>query len=294
MFGRKKKKNKKREIGDQNAEDVVETAQITQHGVSMSIDEDAFLTVKTGNSSHPGAREYQEDSFGWSAIFDGDIVSEKGFVAVLADGMGGLESGAEVSGYVVSSFITMFDAIYHNAPFPPQLESIAMKINDEICKNFIKDNKSGAGSTLVAAFVYKAKLYWLCIGDSRLYLLRNGMMYVANEDHDYFNQLLSDNLSNSMSIEEISADVQKDRLTSYIGSEELKYIDANKIGFSLRKGDTIILCSDGIYNGITDAEIIRLLGEYEPQKASEEIAAAVLSKNIAGQDNLTIMVIKFE
>ncbi|MCL2109766.1 MAG: serine/threonine-protein phosphatase [Oscillospiraceae bacterium] len=265
-----------------------------QQGVKMSLDGERFLTVKIGNSSHPGAREYQEDSFGYSGIVDSEVISERGFAAVLADGMGGLDNGRDISRYVVSSFITMFEQLDYTSDFPPQLEDIAVKINDEVCKNFSTGGKSGAGSTLAAVFVYKAKLFWVCIGDSRLYLLRGNALLAANEDHDYFNQLLTENLSGEMTMDEIHAEVQKDNLTSYIGNPELPHIDSNKRGFSICKGDSLVLCSDGIYNGISAAEIVGLLSEYEPQKASEKTAEAVLNQNLEGQDNLTVMVIKFE
>jgi protein phosphatase len=253
----------------------------------------ALFTVKFGNCSHQGAREYQEDSFGYSNIIDSDVVSEKGFVAVLADGMGGLENGRDISKYVVSSFITMFAEIEYKAAFQTQLENIVVKINEEVCKKFCIGGKSGAGSTLAAVFVYKVKLYWICVGDSRLYILRNNRLYAANEDHDYFNQLLSHNLTGHMSINDISANIQKDSLTSYIGNESLPFIDSNKKGFSICKDDMLILCSDGIYNGISDAEFINLLMQYEPQIAGEKTVQAVTKKDIPGQDNLTVMIIKF-
>jgi len=249
--------------------------------------------VKIGNCSHKGAREYQEDSFGYSNIIDKAVIAEKGFVAVLADGMGGLSNGRDISSYVVSSFIKMFDAIDYDFPFPAQLEDITEKINHEVCKNFCADGKSGAGSTIVAAFIYKSRLFWVSVGDSRLYLLRNNILFAVNEDHDYFNQLLSDFLAGDTSMECIKSDVQKDSLTSYIGNEKLPFIDANKKAFSIYEGDILVLCSDGIYQGISDAEIISILNQNKPQAASELISQTVLNKNIAGQDNLTVMVIKF-
>jgi len=265
-----------------------------QQGVKLFVNEDTFITVKIGNCSHQGAREYQEDSFGYSDFADSKTISEKGFVAVLADGMGGLANGKEISGYVVSSFKNMFNMLDYNAPFPAQFESIVARINDEVSINYSVNGKSGAGSTIAAAFVYKAKLYWVCVGDSRLYILRNERLYPVNEDHDYFNQLLSDHMADEISMEQINSDRQKDSLTSYIGNDKLPFVDVNRKGFSVRRGDTLILCSDGVYNGVNDAEMIGILTQFEPQKASEEITRAVLSKNIAGQDNLTVMVIKLE
>jgi serine/threonine protein phosphatase PrpC len=265
-----------------------------QQGVKLFINESAYITVKTGNCSHQGARDYQEDSFGYSNIVDSKAISEKGFVAVLADGMGGLANGRAISDYVVSSFIKMFDLLDYGALFPAQFKNMVTKINEEVCRNFTIDGKSGAGSTIVAVFVYKAKLYWICAGDSRLYLLRSKRLYAVNQDHDYFNQLLSDYIADEMSMEQIKSDKQKDTLTSYIGNEKLPFVDTNKKGFPLRKGDVLVLCSDGVYNGMNDEELSAIITQNEPQRASERITQAILNKNIAGQDNLTVMIIKLE
>lgn len=276
----------------------LEEVRESQPGVKLFLNgvEGSFLTVKIGNCTHQGAREYQEDSFGYSDIIDSEVISRRGFAAVLADGMGGLSNGKEISDYVVRSFISMFEALDISAEnnFGCRLIDIAEKINAEVSRNFFKDGRSGAGSTIAAAIVYKAKLFWVCMGDSRLYLLRNNILYTVNEDHDYFNQLLSDNLAGKITIAEINADKQKDSLTSYVGNEKLPFIDASKIGFSLQKDDTLLLCSDGIYAGLSNAEIISILNHNEPQRASEIITASVLDKNIAGQDNLTVMIIKLE
>jgi serine/threonine protein phosphatase PrpC len=101
-------------------------------------------------------------------------------------------------------------------------------------------------------------------------------------------------MAGDITMQQIRSDKQKDTLASYIGNENLPVIDANKKGFSVCKGDTLILCSDGIYNGISDDEMKNILKHNEPQKASEKIVQAVLNKSIAGQDNLTVMIIKLE
>lgn len=301
MFFSKKKKaekparstreGKRKERGTKGSGEVSDKS---EGSIKLYYTENDFITVKIGNCAHQGARDYQEDSFGYSNIIDSDVISEKGFVAVLADGMGGLSNGKEISSYVVSAFIEMFNALSYDAPFPPQLERMVESINSEVCRNFCEGGKSGAGSTIVAAFTYKTNLYWVCTGDSRLYLKRGCKLYVANEDHDYFNQLLPELMHGETSMERISNDEQKDALTSYIGCEKLPFIDVSKRGFAIHKEDALVLCSDGIYNAVSDAEIINILAQNEPQAASEEIVQAVLNKNIAGQDNLTVMVIKFE
>ena len=285
-MGLRRKKKRSRGKSDQGSRE-------NQPGVRLSLDGGVSLAVKTGNCSHQGAREYQEDSFGFSDIVDSDTICEKGILAVLGDGMGGLANGRAISEYTVSSFIKMFETVDYDAPFGPQMRMITEKINDEVCRNFSVGGKSGAGSTLVVAFVHKLRLYWLCVGDSRLYLLRNGLLYPVNEDHDYMNQLLTEYLRGDLDLESIQADPQKDSLTSYIGNEKLPFIDSNPRGYPIRRDDTLVLCSDGIYNSISDARIIEAFEANDPQRACEDIAQRVLDCGVPGQDNLTIMAIKF-
>jgi protein phosphatase len=263
-----------------------------QPGIEVTIDgRGTRALLKFGNSQHIGDRRNQEDSFGYSSI-SGSEISEKGVLAVLADGMGGLSYGKQISEYVVSASKAMFEKLDYTMPFPEQLENIVRKINSTVCENFSSDGKSNAGSTMVAAFVYKTRLYWACVGDSRLYLLREGLLYQINEDHDYFNEMMGQVMHDDMLLEEAKNHEEKDSLTSYIGSERLPYIDLCKRGFALQKQDKLVLCSDGIYNGMSNAELVGYLKD-EPQSAADRLVRNTVKNKLPSQDNMTVMVIEY-
>jgi protein phosphatase len=263
-----------------------------QPGIEVTIDgRGTRALLKFGNSQHIGDRRNQEDSFGYSSI-SGSEIAEKGVLAVLADGMGGLSYGKQISEYVVSASKAMFEKLDYTMPFPEQLENIVRKINSTVCENFSSDGKSNAGSTMVAAFVYKTRLYWACVGDSRLYLLREGLLYQINEDHDYFNEMMGQVMHDDMLLEEAKNHEEKDSLTSYIGSERLPYIDLCKRGFALQKHDKLVLCSDGIYNGMSNAELVGYLKD-EPQSAADRLVRNTVKNKLPSQDNMTVMVIEY-
>lgn len=293
MFGRKKRtrsspaKVKTKEITK------LKSKELLQKGISLNIDGEHYVTLRFGNAQHQGARDYQEDSFGYSDITSGEQVSNKGILAVLADGMGGLTNGKAVSDYVVSSAKSMFEKLDYQSKFPSQLINIITQVNEKICSEFSDSGKSGAGSTVVIVFVYKTKLYWASVGDSRLYLYRAGQLFQINEDHDYLNKLLGDAIYGNLSLKQAFSDPQKDALNSYIGHESLPAIDHCERGMSLQKKDVLLLCSDGVYNGMSDSEIVDLL-DYDPQVAAGKIVKSVLSKKVNGQDNLTAMVINYD
>ena len=267
---------------------------IKQKGIDLFIDNTGTkVEIKFGNAQHIGGRLKQEDSFGYSNISDSMKISQKGVLAVLADGMGGLSYGKEISEYVVSAALSMFENLNYSQPFYIQIENIIRKINNEVSNRFSKNGKSDAGSTIVLAFIYKTKLYWASVGDSRLYLLRDGYLYQINEDHDYLNHLLEAVINGNITLTEALADPQKNSLTSFIGNEKLPYIDISLKGFSIQRGDKIILCSDGVYNSISDAEFIELLKK-EPQVSADRIIRSIVSKKLNNQDNITIMIINYD
>lgn len=264
----------------------------TQPGIEVSIDDKGTKAMlKFGNAQHIGARKNQEDSFGYSNI-SGSEISEKGVLAVLADGMGGLSHGKQISDYVVSAAKAMFERLDYSMPFPKQMENIVRKINSEVSESFSKNGKSNAGSTMIVVFIYRTKLYWACVGDSRLYLLREGLLYQINEDHDYYNDMLRQVMYGEMLKEEAMIHEQKDSLTSYIGSESLPYLDYNRRGFALQKNDLLVLCSDGIYNGMSNAELVEHFQD-EPQSAVDRLVKDIIKKKLPSQDNMTIMAIQY-
>jgi serine/threonine protein phosphatase PrpC len=264
---------------------------IRQQSVAVDFG-DMKVSYMTGNAQHIGKRKTQEDYFGFSDLSSSEKKSRKGICAVLADGMGGLSNGRQISEYVVSSTLALFDNLDYTLSICTQLKAIINKINEQVCREFSQDGKSKAGSTFSTVVLYKDKLFWACVGDSRIYLFRNGYLYQLNEDHDYKNKLLKDYINGTGRLDAAHDDPQKDSLTSFIGNPDMQFIDANRLSFSLQKDDKIMLCSDGIYNALSDFELIKRLKE-QPQLACEKIAQDVLNKKISSQDNLTVMIINF-
>lgn len=261
-------------------------------GVKLRLARDAFMYVNTGNCQNQGARPYQEDSFGYSDIINSDVVSEKGLFAVLSDGIGGLSDGKEVSSYVVQAAISAFEGIDPRGSIHLMLKSIVEGINKNICENYVQNGVSTAGATVVLAYIFKNRIYWACAGDSRLYLLRNGKMLALNEDHDYKNELFREYLRENIELAAVESNPQRDSLVSFIGKAGQLNIDCSVTGFRIKPGDTFVLCSDGIYNGISDETMAEILSVNDAQEASEAIVRSVLDMRYPGQDNMTVMVIK--
>ena len=147
---------------------------------------------------------------------------------------------------------------------------------------------------MVFAYIFKNRIYWITVGDSRLYCYRNGHLLQMNEDHDYKNQLYRKYINEGGNLQEIEEDGQKDSLVCFIGKKEIPYVDVSLKGYRIKPNDTFVLCSDGIYNGISQDSMKDILSNYDAQTASDKIVSNVLSSRFPGQDNMTVMVIKCE
>ncbi len=264
-------------------------------GVELKLTSNASMYINTGNSQNQGARPYQEDSFGYSNIIDSNVVSKKGVFAILSDGMGGLTNGKNVADYVVQTSIAMFDSMNPQTDISKQLENIVGYINSSVCEQYgADDGSSKAGATMVLAYIFKNRIYWITVGDSRLYCFRNGNLLQMNEDHDYKNQLYREYINEGGNLKDVEEDEQKDSLVCFIGKKEIPYVDVSIRGYKIKPSDTFILCTDGIYNGISEDAMKDILSNCDAQTASEEIISNVLSSRFPGQDNMTVMVIKCE
>ncbi len=258
---------------------------------SLVVDLNNGRYLKVGSAQNQGKRPYQEDNYGYSNLTDPNLIASKGVLAVLADGMGGLAHGKEVSAIAVSEMLNYFNNPNTVCTDGNQMFAHAKQINDTVCNRYCEDGRINAGSTLVCALVNNGVLHWVCVGDSRLYLRRNGQMYQVNEDHDYLNELLTEAVFEEEEVSAAFTDSKKDMLVSCIGNRDLRG-DVSRDGVPLLPGDWLLLCSDGVYNALP-LDAINILMDGDAQLAAESIEAAVLSQNFQTQDNFTIVILNY-
>ena len=242
--------------------------------------------ITLGSVNNQGARSYQEDSFGFSSI-DKNDVEQYGFTAIVADGMGGLSGGAQVSNFVVSSMLDMQVNRDPDIPVHLHLSSSLCTVNDSI----LRSGMSG-GSTAVVVMCLPAGVYWCTVGDSRVYLYRDGGITVMNEDSDYMNQLIEQVISGEMTFEEAGENKKKDSLAQYMGYKGGITPDVNPKPLVPKRDDKLLLCTDGVYNALTVGEIITALSK-PAVEAAAQIESMVVSKGYSTQDNFTAIVLEF-
>lgn len=244
------------------------------------------------NAQHIGKREDQQDSFAISDFNNEKLVKEKGVFFIVADGMGGLDNGRDASNIVVESMMRYFVEKSFISSTPIELRNMVENSNEQLLDYLLQRENINSGSTVVAVIIKNSELFWISIGDSRIYLYRQNELYTINRDHNYGTDLLNKVIDGTISIEKAFNDPDKKALTSYMGISQLIEIDQNLKPFNLIHGDKILLCSDGIYGSLNEAEITEILKK-ETINAAEELKEKVLQKDLDLQDNITAIVVGF-
>ena len=191
-----------------------------------------------------GGRDYQEDSFSIILLADNDAGGDR-LLLILADGMGGHAGGAVASDTVVQTFWEGFNkaaagvADNLRAGIDAANEAIEAKQQSDVAL-------SEMGSTLVAALVLEHHLYWASVGDSILWLFRDGCLHRLNEDHSMRPLLLELVELGRMTEEEALNDPRIHQLRSALVGEDLPLLQIADNGYQLKAGDVVLLASDGL------------------------------------------------
>jgi len=242
-----------------------------------------------------GGRDYQEDSL----IAHFPLGQETGFT-VLADGMGGHLSGDVASALVMTetfSRLKMKEMILDKGitDIPALLGKAASAANDCVTQ-YIEDEPEsyGMGSTLLATVIRGEDMFWASVGDSPLYLFRDGEIRQLNQDHSMAPQIDMMVKVGAMDEEVGRNHPDRNTLTSAIAGLNINKIDCPSEATKVLPGDIIIVASDGI-QFLSNAEIQNIL-DANRDKSSHEISQALLAAiaelDDPEQDNTAFTVIK--
>lgn len=251
------------------------------------------MIIQPGNCQHIGARSSQQDAFGFSDKDNPAFVSHGGVLAVVTDGMGGMSCGGEASHLAVRAFLSAYMAKQFDETVPTAMQRALDDANHSVINLSHQVCEENVGTTLVAAVIHGDALHWVSVGDSRLYLWRNGQLMQLSEDHIYAKELDHNAANGNISREDAENHPERRSLTSYLGLASLDLVDCNPKPFPLFAGDRLLLCSDGLYAALEEVEIAPLF-DREAQQTAEDLVALVLAKDRPNQDNLTVAILACE
>lgn len=232
-----------------------------------------------------GSRKNQQDSF---SVSEEEMIPTHGLLAVVADGMGGLADGDQMSQCAITA---MMETFYRLQGDPDRIllmlvESATQAVNAKLGKG----NYSTSGSTLVAGLIKDGAFHYVSVGDSRICLYRDGVLYQLNREHVFRQELEIRAINHESSWETADSHPKANGLTSFLGMGSLKYVDIPAESVEIRAGDKFILMSDGVYNSVGRAEMMEQLEKPAPE-AADGIGKLIEDKQVSAQDNYTAIII---
>lgn len=248
-----------------------------------------------GTSDILGSRSNQEDNY----IVTDPSASNDSFdtldrlLVVLADGVGGEAAGEVASKTVTNSFSHTIQSSYSSNSNIPKLLNIALHGANQAVAKAISENSDykGMASTLIGALLIKDRLYWASVGDSHLYLIRDGSCIKLNADHS-LGAIMDRNVDTGLVSKSQAANApNRNMLYSCVMGEELAAIDLPDKKFSLQKGDRLLFSSDGL-DSISTRDIGRISNnEDNAQHFAVALTTAVAKAGKPNQDNTMVVVV---
>ena len=231
--------------------------------------------------SRRGGREKNEDRMGYC------YTRESGLF-VLADGMGGHPDGEVAAQIALQTVSAIYQKEARSAVKDPvEFLSLAlMAAHHQIIRYASeKGMLDTPRTTLVAALVQGTTAHWVHCGDSRLYLVRDGQLVTRTRDHSYLEQ----HSNGVIKLERINRNI----LFTCLGSPSKPVFDvAGPI--VLEQGDRILLCSDGLWGTVEDAEIVRQMARASVSECVPDLVEQALRKGGEHSDNVTVIAFEWE
>ena len=259
-----KKKNKK-----ENTAELIESGNVK-----------AVVLSDLGN-----IRTNNEDVGMFYRIAEEEVAREKGYLLIVADGMGGHKAG-EVASKMATEIISQeYFKKNGNGSIEKNLFKAFSTANKKIY-DLASSQKAyhGMGTTCTAFVVTGDIVYYAHVGDSRGYFLKNNLITRITEDHTYVQELVK---KGEITPGEANTHPKRNILTNAMGTKSELRIDTGKCPYSFEKDDRLMLCSDGLYDYINENELAGILSNKPLQDAAEYMIRE--AKKRGGHDNITVV-----
>lgn len=224
-------------------------------------------------------REENQDSFG--------IIKAEAFHAYLvADGMGGAQGGATASRMAISGLREMLIRPGFRVG-PTEVSEIVKRVNRQIYEKGSKEPAfAGMGTTLVGLFFTNEGVLEINVGDSRAYRIRDNAILQISEDHTLVRELVR---SGAIAAEEAQHHPVSHMLTRSLGPVAEVQLECRVLPDIPQAGDVYILCSDGLYNFVSEVDILSVVKRNPLDDANQILIN--LANQRGGSDNITVLVI---
>jgi PPM family protein phosphatase len=234
--------------------------------------------------SRKGGREKNEDRMGYCYTRDSGLFA-------LADGMGGHPEGEVASQIALQTLAAMFQR-----EAKPKLSEPLRFLHDAIISGHHQLLRYATEralmdtprTTVVACLLQGNAAYWAHCGDSRLYLVRGDKLVARTRDHSYSE--LQETLSQ---VVPMGDRFNRNVLFTCLGSPGKPVVDTAG-PLLMQSGDRVLLCSDGLWGNLTDADIASVLSERPISDAVPELVERALREGGEKSDNVTVLAVEWE
>lgn len=234
-------------------------------------------------------RSHNEDNY---------LINEELGLFVVADGMGGHAGGEYASAIAVNTveeIVTAMEVGYDDVEQDDPVEVARHRLSHAIRlagrRIFEKAKEQpefhGMGTTAVVLLVEQGNAFIAHVGDSRLYLARDGRIEQMTEDHSLIAEKVRHGL---LTPEEAKNHRMRNVITRSLGYQEEVEVDLQV--HAVRKGDRFLLCSDGLSGHVTEDEMLAHLTKFGPQQAARRLIGLACDRG--GDDNITTIVAAVE
>jgi len=242
----------------------------------------------SGQSDIGCLRKNNEDSFGYWEPKDNKDFERQGRLAIVADGMGGYEGGQEASRLAVDTLIEVYRSFRGDDPQQALIQGL--QAGHEEIRHYGNDHPElrGMGTTCTAIAIVHDGLYYVHVGDTRLYLIRDGQIYQVTRDHSYVGRLVE---AGMLSREEAEKHPQRNILTAAVGTAPELMMDSPGRPEPLQRQDVLVICTDGLWGQVHDAEILSAVEKHQKlEDAGHELIE--LARERGGPDNITVNILR--
>lgn len=231
-------------------------------------------------------RENNEDAcLYWEPSADEEF-ARKGRLAIVADGMGGYEGGQEASRLAVETVRDVYDTAFQGDPQATLLEAFANA--HERIQDYAESHPGfhGMGTTCTALVLLGRRLSIAHVGDSRLYRVSGSGISRLTRDHSYVSRLVESGIVRS---EDAEKHPQRHILTAALGAGLGVLADSAEPGLLLEDGDSLVLCTDGLWGVVSEEEIVTAVSARSAAEACSVMVNLALERG--GPDNITVQVL---
>ena len=225
-------------------------------------------------------RETNEDSY----------ICDPPHLFIVADGMGGHVAGEIASKLAISTVNSYIQEHVGKDNLEILLKDAIIQANTSIYQMALsKEEFSGMGTTVTASYIDGDTIYWGHVGDSRMYLLRNGKLNQLTNDHSLVWELVQ---SGNITRDEAYVHPKRNLLTRAVGTSCLITVDTGFVQW--KPGDIVLMCTDGLTNMVSEQNICTLMQRKDCEISSIVEQLVNQAKDAGGFDNITVILLKNE